>query len=91
MAAVLKDGLYGFINTTGTIIIPPGFYNARSFTEGLAPVANAKGFWGYIDDNGSWVIKPTYDFTDTFEKGEARVMKGKKIMYINRENKVLHE
>jgi len=68
MAAVFKDGLYIFINTTGTIIISLTFSNARSFTEGLAPAANAKGFCGYIDHKGSWVIKPTYDFTDNFEK-----------------------
>ena len=68
MAAVLKYGLYKFINTTGTIIISPIFYNARSFTEELAPAANTKSFWGYTDDKGSWVIKTTYDFTDNFEK-----------------------
>ena len=68
MAAVLKDGLYTFINTTGTIIISLTFSNARSFTEELAPAVSAKGFWENIDDKGSSVIKPTYDFTDNFEK-----------------------
>lgn len=91
MAAVSKGGLYGYINKTGTIIIPLAFSNARNFTEGLAPAANAKGFWGYIDEKGNWVIKPVYDFTDNFEKGEARVMKGQKIMYIDKDNKLLHE
>ena len=66
MAAVLKDGLYIFINTSGLLIISPAFSNDRSFTEELAPAANAKGFWENIDDKGSWVIKPTYDFTDNF-------------------------
>jgi WG containing repeat len=91
MAAVSKNSLYGFINTTGEIVIPFGFSNARSFSEGLAPAANAKGFWGFIDVKGNWVIKPVYDFTDSFENGEARVLKGDKVLYINKENKVVHE
>ena len=91
MAAVSKNGLYGFINTMGEEIISFQFSNARSFSEGLAPAANAKGYWGFIDKKGSWVIKPVYNFTDSFEKGEARVMKGDKIVYINKENKEVHE
>jgi hypothetical protein len=91
MAAISKGGLYGYINNKGVVVIPPTFSNARNFTENLAPAANAKGFWGYIDEKGNWIIKPVYDFTDNFEKGEARVMKGEKVMYISKENKLLHE
>lgn len=91
VAAVSKNNLYGYINKSGELVIPFGFSNARSFSEGLAPAANAKGFWGFIDRNGTWVIKPIYNFTDCFENGEARVMKGEKIVYIDKMNKVLHE
>jgi len=91
MAAASKNFLFGFINTRGEAVIPFGFSNARSFSEGLAPAANAKGYWGYIDTKGNWAIKPMYDFSDSFEKGEARVMKGEKIFYIDKDNKVLHE
>lgn len=91
LAAVAKNNLYGFINTAGEIIIPFSFSNARDFSEGLAPVANAKGLWGFIDFKGNWVIKPLYDFADSFENAEARVMKGQKMIYIDKDNKVLHE
>lgn len=91
LAAVSKNNVYGYINTSGEVAIPFEFSNARSFSEGLAPAANAKKYWGFIDVKGTWVIKPVYDFTDCFEKGEARVMKGEKIMYIDKNNKVLHE
>ncbi|MEP7144377.1 MAG: WG repeat-containing protein [Ferruginibacter sp.] len=91
MAAVAKNNLYGFININGEIVIPFEFSNARSFGEGLAPAANAKGYWGFIDKKGNWVIKPVYHFADSFENGEARVMKGDKVWYIDKENKVMHE
>jgi hypothetical protein len=91
LAAISKNNLYGFINTAGIVVIPIEFSNARSFSEGFAPAANANGFWGYINKNGSWTIKPVYDFADDFENGEARVMKDQKVFYINKANKVLHD
>lgn len=91
MASVSKNNLYGYINTTGETVIPFEFANARSFAEGLAPAANTKGYWGYIDQKGNWAIKPAYNFADTFEGGEARVMKGEKMFYIDKTNKVLHD
>lgn len=91
MAAVSKGNSFGYINIKGETVIPFEFSNARSFAEGLAPAANAKGYWGYIDGKGSWVIKPAYDFSDCFENGEARVIKEGKVLYINKENKVVHD
>ncbi len=90
-AAVAKNNLYGYINTSGLVVIPLEFSNARSFSEGLAPAADKKGYWGYIDAKGNWVIKAVYDFTDCFENGEARVMRGQKVLYIDKTNKVLHD
>lgn len=91
LAPASKNGHYGFINTSGETVIPFEFSNARTFTDGFAPAANTKGFWGYIDLKGNWVIKPMYDFTDNFENGEARVIKGEKVFYIDKQNKLLHE
>jgi len=91
LAAVAKNNLYGFINTSGETVIPFQFSNARSFAEGLAPAANTKGYWGYIDKKGEWVVKPVYDFTDNFENGEARVIKGQKVFYIDKQNKIIHD
>lgn len=91
LAVVLQGKLYGYINVKGEMAIPLQFSNARNFTEGLAPAANKKGYWGYIDRSGNWVIQPVYDFTDNFENGEARVMKGEKMFYIDKNNTTLHE
>ncbi|MBL0183012.1 MAG: WG repeat-containing protein [Chitinophagaceae bacterium] len=91
LAAVAKSSLYGYINTSGEVVITFQFSNARSFSEGLAPAANAKGYWGFIDTKGEWVVKPAYDFTGEFENGEARVIKGDKVFYIDRQNKVIRQ
>jgi hypothetical protein len=91
LAAVSKDNLFGYINKTGQIVIPFQFANANSFSEGLASASDAKGLWGYIDNKGSWVIKPMYNFANAFANGEGRVMKGDKILYIDKQNKTLHE
>jgi hypothetical protein len=45
---------WGFIDRTGKLVIPPQFFHARNFSDGLAPV------WlsprrGYIDKTGKFV------------------------------------
>lgn len=91
LAAVAKNGLYGYINTAGDVVIDFQFSNARVFTEGLAPAANIKGNWGFIDLQGNWVIKPQYGFADNFVNLEARVMRGNKVFYVDKQNTLLHE
>ena len=91
LAVAAKGGLYGYINITGDVVIPFQFSNARPFTEELAPAANIKGNWGFIDKKGDWIVKAQYGFVDNFAGNEARVMKGDKVFYIDKTNKVLHE
>jgi len=91
LAAVAKNNQFGFINTSGQVVIPIAFSNAHGFSDGLAAAANEKGVWGFIDNKGNWAIKPMYYFANNFENGEARVMKGEKLFYIDRENKFLHD
>lgn len=91
LAAVAKSDLYGYINTSGEVVIPFSFTNARNFVDGLAPVSNVKGYWGYIDTKGIWAIKPEYDFADVFDKGEARVIKGQKVFYVDKQNNKVHD
>lgn len=58
----IKDGKYGFINTTGSFVIPPIFTFAKEFSEGLAAVyvggrSYIKQFESsqYIDyEDGKW-------------------------------------
>lgn len=68
LAAVMINGKWGFMDTTGTLAIPARYDRAREFSEGLAAVnVNADymsglhpygGEWGYINHQGEFVIPP---------------------------------
>ena len=78
----------GFIDERGNMVIPPRFYTARDFSEGLAYVVSPE-FSGFIDLQGKPVIKtggPTRDF----HEGLAAVAeKGRGWGYIDRSGKVV--
>lgn len=59
LAAVKLDGLWGFIDTTGTMIIEPQYEDAKSFRNDVAAV-KINERWGYIDSNGTIAIQPTF-------------------------------
>jgi hypothetical protein len=73
-------GLWGFIDSSGKVVIQPRFFNIRSigydwnpaFSEGLAPV-NVNGNWGYVDTSGTIAIKPQFHIAHRFSDGRARV------------------
>jgi WG containing repeat len=67
---------YGFIDTSGAVVIQPRFDFATDFSEGLAAVGVRKNNvmkYGYIDKTGTWVIEPQYDATLPFSEGLAPV------------------
>jgi hypothetical protein len=62
---------WGFIDRNGTIIIPPQFRSASSFSEGFAYV-NIDGKAGYINKEGVVVFYlPTIDFPSDFSESLA--------------------
>jgi hypothetical protein len=87
---IKQDGKYGYIDKTGTIVIPPAFENTMGFREGLA-ATKLDGKYGYIDMKGDWVIKPTFEFTYMFSEGLAMVRIGKKYAWVNRSGEVVIE
>lgn len=78
---IYENGLYGFIDSTGQVIIPPKYRSAGEFSEGLAPVRE-NGYYGYIDESGKYVITPQYDYAGSirnglgvaFQKGKAGLL-----------------
>ncbi|MFK7946591.1 MAG: WG repeat-containing protein [Saprospiraceae bacterium] len=84
VAAVSIDGQnWGFINTSGMLVIPAKFEKAASFSEGLAKVC-VNGKYGFIDKSGNWVIQPKYENVSNFKKGIASVyQKNERMGYIN--------
>ena len=61
MAAVMKNGKWGFIDKKGKFLIQPQFEDAAFFSGGLAPV-EISGKYGYIDRTGKVVVQPEYDY-----------------------------
>lgn len=62
----------GFINKSGTLLIPMIYQEARGFSENLAPVKkNDK--WGYINKTGAVIIPFKYSDAYIFSQGLAIV------------------
>ncbi len=83
LAAVMKDGKIGFINSANEVIIPFKFdYSSRQsmwefgyvFHNGFCAMANSNGNMGLIDKSGNWVVEPTYDEIRIVHKSGYRVI-----------------
>ena len=70
VAAVMKDGKIGFINTKNEVIIPFLFdYSSKCkmwdfgylFHNGYCIMTDKDGLLGLIDRIGKWVVEPAYD------------------------------
>jgi|GEM_PF-1360487 len=79
LAAFSKgDGLYGYMDRNGTVVIKPVYKTALAFSQGLAPVMFAdNSLWGYINKKGEVVIKGSYVSAGRFSDGLAIVSTGK--------------
>ena len=74
LAAVQKNGMIGFINRKGDVVIPfryPYHGNPLSsfvFENGHCIVADTTGKCGVINRKGEWIIHPNYDNIDAYEE-----------------------
>ena len=86
--------MIGFIDATGTYLIPPQFRGADvRFSEGLAAVWQEDGGFGYVDRSGQIVIPYQYYFAAHFSSGLAQVGMQRKAQtwygFVNREGEVV--
>jgi len=99
------DRAYGYINRKGDFVIPPQFYTAQLFSEGLALVVkmdsvNGVTKVGWINKSGEWVVTevqshvPSNMFSKTFMdpngNGDWRYSEGLVPFYLYSEGKHLH-
>lgn len=68
------DGKMGYVDSTGKVVIPGKYSEARAFHDGLAAVL-LHGLYGYIDKTGTEVIprKWKYKYVGDFHDGLAWV------------------
>ena len=64
---ITENGYYGYIDTTGRVVIAPRFHAAEIFSGGLA-AAREGGLYGYIDTTGRYVIPPQFDYAEAVEE-----------------------
>lgn len=88
LALVRVEGKWGFIDTSGHMVIQPRFgqgvdasyylLETYGFSDGLAPAYrdNSQQALGYIDNTGRWVIQPKYLSGSPFKGGLAYVISG---------------
>jgi hypothetical protein len=82
---VRKDGLWGFINDSGHIMIRPDYDWVENFEDGLAMVG--KDFKvGFVNKAGKVVIPLKYDEAEPFYKGYAIVSVNDQYGVINKAN-----
>jgi len=66
------DDKYGFINTSGQVVIPPQYSDISWFSDGYARVATGDEWpfkWGIIDKTGKEIIPLIYDWIYGFYYG----------------------
>jgi hypothetical protein len=83
---ILKEcgnGKWGFVDKSGTFVIPCKYDDAWHFSEGLASVKTG-GKWGFIDKSGTFVIPCKYDNARYFKEGLAPVKIGGKWGFIDK-------
>ena len=84
----IKDGdRYGYIDSSGKIVINPQFDSALIFLDDLAPAA-MDDKWGFIDRDGKWVINPQFEDAGFFKEGLAPVALDDKWGYVNDSGKI---
>lgn len=67
----VKGNLYGYIDTTGKVVIKARFTDAYSFIDGLAAVCTEWQKCGFINKAGDFVIGPKYRVAHSFREGLA--------------------
>ncbi|MEO7310617.1 MAG: WG repeat-containing protein [Chitinophagaceae bacterium] len=83
MIAVLKNGKYGFCDSTGKEVIPFQYTEASEFKNGVA-VIKKEGKVGFIDKTGKELFPlRDYDYAGSFDDGLSsfRIIKAGKELY----------
>jgi hypothetical protein len=58
LRVAFRDGLYGYIDRSGTFVIEPRFIDAGGWEDGAARVRLPDGEFAFIDSNGKYLMRP---------------------------------
>src|SRR5471030_163608 len=83
------QGLWGYVDPTGHMVIEPIFREVRGFSNDLA-VARKDDRFGFIDKKGHWAIEPRFTrATDFNAQGTALVVADDRLALIDRKGAVI--
>jgi len=85
---IAKNGLWGYADAEGELVIDYQFESADFFSSGLAGVKK-DGKYGFINRIGEFEIKPKFDSINSFGLEKAFVSKKARSFWINRKGKKL--
>ena len=82
----------GFIDASGSIVVPPIYYRIGDFSNGMTAVCINNKF-GYIDDTGAVVIEPQFRYANDFYDDGIAYIQGKNGGYgfIDKSGKIIVE
>lgn len=88
-AIIESNGLVGFVDNKGTVVVPPKYSCASPFFNGYARVADSFDTWGIIDMDGDEVVPPQYNLMKEFGRHSFIVYKNRKYGFIKRNGTVI--
>jgi hypothetical protein len=78
-----RNGLIGFCDSAGNIVIQPVFKEAQLFNEGLS-AGTVYGRYGYFSPEGLVDQEPLFEYTGSFRNGLSAVKMRNKYGFFNR-------
>lgn len=74
LLAIQIRGKWGYVNSTGKIVIEPKFDQVKAFSEGRAAIGVDQGRykktrWGFINKAGSILVEPQFEDVGLFSEG----------------------
>lgn len=88
LSLVGKDNKIGYVDASGTIIIPLMYDEGLTFSEGYTAVRSGNA-WIYFDSTGKKLSDEQFYDAQSFHNGMAAVMKGKHYGYIDKKGKTI--
>lgn len=82
---------YGYIDSSGKVIIPVKFDFAEDFQENALVIVRIDDKAGVIDEKGKYVIQPKYSDIQPFKEGRSIVADNQKYKVIDENGKELFE
>lgn len=99
MSRVTVNNKFGFIDSSGKLVINMIYDNAEDFHEGLAAISKGgqwnedgeyiEGKWGFIDKTGKVIVPIIYDKVCDFNEGYAAVTKDNKLGFVNKSGDIV--